>query len=221
MNRQGQGGLWAIRPDGTGLRHIVRGWAPGWSADGRWLYYWRLGEERKRLEKIPIDGGQPIVVREDPSGIVVPVVAPDSTLYLVRPTSARVFKDGPSSGAPALALWWLESVAEFCHASPEDGPIEVIARVSGERIAGAPGALVAHAALSPDGKWLATSLLDRPTTNLWAIPTSGGSLKPLTNFGDRATLISRNISWSPDGQYLYAALAESQTNIVLIKGWPA
>jgi Tol biopolymer transport system component len=75
--------------------------------------------------------------------------------------------------------------------------------------------------LSPDGKWLATSLIDGPTTNLWALPTSGGSLTPLTDFGDRQTLISRSISWSPDGKYLYAALAESQANIVLMKGWPA
>jgi Tol biopolymer transport system component len=112
-------------------------------------------------------------------------------------------------------------VAEFCRAKPESGPLEVLARVSGERIAGAPGPQVGHAALSPDGKWLATSLIDGPTTNLWAVPTSGGSLKPLTDFGDRQTLISRNISWSPDSQYLYAALAESQTNIVLLKGRPA
>ena len=216
MNRQGQGGLWGVRPDGTGLRHIVRGWAPCWSTDGQWLYYWRLGEERRRVEKLPIDGGPPVVVREDDSGIVIPAVSPDAVLYFVRPVSAEPVKEGPSRG-----LWWWGSMAEFCRAKPEDGPLEVMARVSGERIPGAPGPLVGHAALSPDGKWLATSLIDGHTTNLWAIPTSGGSLTPLTDFGDRQTLISRSISWSPDSQYLYAALAESQSNIVLIKGWPS
>jgi len=65
---------------------------------------------------------------------------------------------------------------------------------------------------------LATSLLDGPTTNLWLLPTSGGAFQPLTDFGDRPTLISRNVSWSADSQYIYAALAESQTNIVLIQG---
>ena len=218
MNRQGQGGLWAVRPDGTGLRHIVRGWAPCWSSDGQWLYYWRLGEERRHLEKVPIDGGQPVVVREDASGIVMPAVAPDSTLYFVRPVSSGAVKEGLKRGRSTLGLWWSESAAEFCRASPEDGPLAVLARVPGERIPGAPGASVGHAALSPDGKWLATSLIDGATTNLWAVPTSGGSLKQFTDFGDRPTLISRAISWSPDGQYLYAALAESQTNIVLIKG---
>jgi Tol biopolymer transport system component len=215
MNRQGQGGLWAVRPDGTALRHLVRGWAPCWSSDGQWLYYWRLGEEPRRVEKMPIDGGPHVVVREDSSGIVVPAIAPDGVLYLVRPVGSEPVKDGPSR-----RLWWWESMTEFCRAKPEGGPLEVLARVSGERIAGAPGPPVAHAALSPDGKWLATSLVDGPTTNLWAVPTSGGPLKPLTDFGDRQTLISRSISWSPDSQFLYAALAESQTNIVLIRGGP-
>ncbi len=218
MNRHGQGGLWAVRPDGTALRQIVRGWAPCWSSDGRWLYYWRLGEERKRIEKIPIDGGDAVVVREDTRGIVVPAISPDgATLYFVRPTSSEPAHD-PSSGRPTVGLSWWGSTTEFCRASPEDGPPEVIALVSGERIAGAPGAMVAHAAVSPDGKWLATSLIDGPTTNLWVLPTAGGPLQPLTDFGDRPTLISRSISWSADGRYLYAAVAESQTNIVLIKG---
>jgi Tol biopolymer transport system component/aminoglycoside phosphotransferase (APT) family kinase protein len=219
MNRGGQGGLWAVRPDGTALRHIVRGWAPCWSSDGRWLYFWRLGEECKRVEKIPIDGGDPIVVREDASGIVLPAVSADGrTLYFVRPAGSEPDSDRSRDLRPALGTWWWGSVAEFCRASPEDGPHEVMARVIGERIPGAPGPLVGHAVLSPDGQWLATSLIDGATTNLWALPTAGGAMKLLTDFGDRPTLISRSISWSADSQYLYAALAESQTNIVLIKG---
>jgi Tol biopolymer transport system component len=218
MNRSGQGGLWAVRP-GAALRHVVRGWAPCWSSDGRWLYYWRLGEERKRVEKLPIDGGQPLMVREDASGIVNPAISPDgATLYFVRPVSSEPLSEESNSAHPTVGLWWWGSVTEFCRASPEDGPTEVIARVPGERTAGAPGALVGHAAVSPDGKWLATSLVDGPTTNLWVLPTSGGELQPMTDFGDRPTLISRNVSWSADSQYIYAALAESQTNIVLIQG---
>jgi serine/threonine protein kinase len=219
MNRHGQGGLWAVRPDGTALRHIVRGWAPCWSGDGRWLYYWRLGEEHKRVEKIPIDGGQPVVVREDASGIVIPAISPDgTTLYFVRPVSPEPVLDESSSGRLSLGLRWWGSVTEFCRASPEDGPVEVIARVPGERTPGAPGALAAYAVVSPDGTCLATSLIDGPTTNLWVLPTSGGAFRPVTDFGDRPTLISRNVSWSADGQYLYAAFAEPQSNVVLIKG---
>jgi hypothetical protein len=61
-------------------------------------------------------------------------------------------------------------------------------------------------------------MIDGSTTNLWVLPSSGGPLKPLTDFGDRQTLIARAVSWSADGQSVYAALAELQTDIVLIDG---
>ena len=60
----GRAATWAIRPDGRGMREVVRGWAPAWSADGRWLYYWRLGVEPGALERVPIDGGAAETVRE-------------------------------------------------------------------------------------------------------------------------------------------------------------
>ena len=217
INNRGQGGLWAVRPDGTALRYIVRGWAPGWSRDGRWLYYWRLGETSRRIEKISIEGGETRVVREDRSDILIPAVG-DKTLYFVRPVPQNLSRVDLGDEGPRLGLWWAGAVTEFCRATPEDGTAEVIACVSGDRVPGAPGQFVAHVALSPDGKWLATSLIDGATTNLWVLSTAGGELKPVTDFGDRQTLICRSVSWSADSQYLYAAVAESQTDIVLVKG---
>jgi Tol biopolymer transport system component len=73
-------------------------------------------------------------------------------------------------------------------------------------------------ALSPDGQWLATPLIDGATTNLWVLPTAGGAMKPLTDFGDRSVVIARSISWSADNQYLYAAVAETETDVVLLDG---
>ena len=72
--------------------------------------------------------------------------------------------------------------------------------------------------LSPDGQWLAMPLTDGATTNLWALPTAGGAMKPLTDFGDRSVVIERSISWSADNQYLYAAVAETETDVVLLDG---
>jgi serine/threonine protein kinase/Tol biopolymer transport system component len=207
MNRAGQAGLWAVRPDGTALRSVVRGWAPSWSGDGRWLYFWRLGEERKRLEKIPVDGGQPVIVREENVDIVIPSISSDGgTLYFVRPVDAEL-----------MGMWW-GRMTEFCKASPEDAAAEVMASVPGERNPGAPGTPVAHVAVSPDGQWLATSLVDGGVTNIWLLPTAGGPMQRVTDFGDRPTLISRSVSWSPDSQHIYAAVAEAQANIVLLKG---
>ena len=72
--------------------------------------------------------------------------------------------------------------------------------------------------LSPDGQWLAGPLIDGATTNLWALPTSGGDWKQITDFGDRSTVIARSVSWSPDSGHIYAAIADTETDIVLLNG---
>ena len=73
-------------------------------------------------------------------------------------------------------------------------------------------------ALSRDNRWIAVPLKDGATTNIWAIPTSGGPFRQLTDFGRRAILIARQVSWSPDGKIIYAAVAESDADIVLLDG---
>jgi hypothetical protein len=50
------------------------------------------------------------------------------------------------------------------------------------------------------------------------MPTAGGALSPITDFGDRCVLIVRNVSWSPDSRHIYAAVAERQTDVVLLAG---
>ena len=72
--------------------------------------------------------------------------------------------------------------------------------------------------VSPDGRWLATPLTDGVTTNLWALPAAGGPLRQLTDFGQRSVLIVRRISWSRDGKYLFAAVAETDADIVFLDG---
>ena len=73
-------------------------------------------------------------------------------------------------------------------------------------------------ALSPDGRWLAVQLKDNGTTNIWAIPTDGGPYRQLTDFGRRPILIARQVSWSRDGKFIFAALAERDADIVLLDG---
>ena len=43
-------------------------------------------------------------------------------------------------------------------------------------------------------------------------------MKRITDFGDRAVEIARSISWSADGHHLYAAIADIETDIVLLDG---
>jgi hypothetical protein len=72
--------------------------------------------------------------------------------------------------------------------------------------------------ISPDAQHLATLLIDGATTNIWTMPTAGGALSPITDFGDRYILMVRNVSWSPDSRHIYAAVAERQTDVVLLAG---
>ena len=44
----------------------------------------------------------------------------------------------------------------------------------------------------------------------------GGPMRPLTDFGDRSVVIARRVSWSPDSKFLYAAVADTDADIVLL-----
>src|SRR5215212_5209087 len=45
--------------------------------------------------------------------------------------------------------------------------------------------------------------------NIWAFPTDGSPARQLTDFGQRPILIARQVSWSPDGKFVYAAVVET------------
>jgi hypothetical protein len=42
--------------------------------------------------------------------------------------------------------------------------------------------------------------------------------RQITEFGDRATFIARRVSWSSDGRSILAAVAEGDSDIVLLEG---
>ena len=50
------------------------------------------------------------------------------------------------------------------------------------------------------------------------MPVDGGTFTPVTNLGDRATLIVRQVAWAPDGAAIYAAVADVNADIVLLDG---
>ena len=192
---------WGIRPDGSGLRQVAAGWGPCWSADGRWLYYWRLADPRA-VERIPIDGGPAESVRHG-GELSIPAISPDgTTLFLLQAATSHT------------RGWFGTGLHEFVRASPPDSTGERLARVDGQRQPARAPCIV----MSPDGRYLATSLIDGATCNLWVLPTSGGPMTPVTDFGERSVVIARSVSWSADSQFLYAAVADVQTDIVLLDG---
>jgi Tol biopolymer transport system component len=183
---------WLINRDGSDLRPLAKAAASAaWSADGNWLYY--QTPPPACIYKIRVDGdAAPVRVRCDAA---VPAPAPDGTLYFVP-------------------LTW-HNANEIYKATPEDGPEAVlVTRYPASRVPLWPHGF----AVSPDGRSLAVPLKDRGTTNIWAIPTDGGPYRQLTDFGQRPILIARQVSWSRDGRFVYAAVAESDSDISLLEG---
>jgi Tol biopolymer transport system component len=194
-SQAGVNGQWLINPDGSGLRPFVaRGAGAAWSRDGRWLYYFTPDAQtpgQNCIDKIPADGGSTVRVRCEGSNLAV-----------------------TSDGS---ALYYLPDVSSPGHirkAQPENGPSQLFLNVATSRIPFVPQGFV----LSPDDRWLIMPLRDSNTTNIWAFPTSAGPARQITDFGQRSTLIARQLSWSPDGKYIYAALVETDADVVLLDG---
>ncbi len=193
-------GLWLVSPDGSYPRNIAErgGWA-WWSADGRWLYYTVNRGGNYQIEKIPTEGGTATVVRTD--NATSPLTAADgSALYYV------------------VSLAGVDGVADYeiRVARPENGPSHFLARIPSARAPTEHPMVIP--VLSPDGKFLAFQLRDAAGTNIWALSTSGGPMRQLTDFGKRRTFIPRRISWSADSRFIFAAVAEGDADVVLLDG---
>jgi Tol biopolymer transport system component len=193
--------LWVVKPDGTEPRDLaISGAWVCWSSDGEWLYYSVSENGVYHIRKVRIDGGQPITVRED--NAVGCATAPDGSMLYY----AKILTH--ASGVYDF---------ELRAAKPENGPSEVIGKISGSRVPGGT-ATNFQPYLSPDGKWLAASLNDGPTSNLWALSTSEHTWRRLTDFRPKNVVITRRIAWSKDGKHMYASVSEVDADILMLSG---
>ena len=192
--------LWVAKPNGSDLRDTgAQGAWVCWSGDGEWMYHSVAEKGVYQVRKVRTEGGQPMMVRND-NAVGCAVSPQDSTLYYGRILTQ------------ATGAWDFEIRA----AKPEDGPSEVLGRVSGSRIPQRPVDFQIY--LSPDGKWLSLPLTDGSTVNLWALPTAGGNWQQLTDFKPRNVRIDRRIGWSKDSKSLYASVSDVDSDIVMFSG---
>ena len=198
LTREGRTSQWLIHSDGTGIRQLIpSGVWSYWSPDGRWIYYVVIRQGIECIEKVSAAGGPPAPVRSDNS--VAPAVA-NGILYY----ATLLKKPGG----------W--SDFEVRRAQPENGGYEVLTHISGTRVPDEP--MNFHMILSPNGDWLVTPLTDGNTTDLWLLPAHGGSMRRITDFGQRPISIVRRVSWSPDSKRIYAAVEEVEADIVKLSG---
>ena len=192
--------IFVVNADGRNQREVVpRGLAPSWSPDGAWLYYSPMDDnEGWRIEKVPSRGGPPVVIRTD-AEVHAPAAGRTALCYATRASS------------PVGAWDW-----EFRRASPEDGPPQVLTCVPGSRMP--VSKLFASTSLSRDERFLALPMIVGATGSIGVMPVEGGTFTPVIDFGDRATLIARQVSWAPDGKSIYAAVADVNADIVLLDG---
>ena len=113
---------------------------------------------------------------------------------------------GPISSDGSTLYYGGEGISSATRSSK---PVLQMAKASwiDTRDLGFPGIPTASRSL-PDDRWLAVPLKDGATTNISAMPTDGGPMRQIADFGQRTILIARSVSWSGDSRSVYAAAAE-------------
>ena len=190
--------------DSTGNRFLQRGgYAVEWSPKGDWLYYTLKSEPGPCIYKVRVgDGPAGSGERIRCDSAMAPMPRSDGTLFF------QVTSHAQNGGYDY----------ELRKAYPEGAESSPLVRVDGRRVP-FDSRFAVPTSLSPDGKWIAYAQLDGPTANLWKVATDAGkNPRPqrITDFGDRALWIVRQISWR--GNFIFAPLADIDTDIVSITG---
>jgi serine/threonine protein kinase/Tol biopolymer transport system component len=195
VTQGGRTGEWLVNSDATGLRELIKnGSAAVWSPDAQWVYYQIADEDTFCIEKAPVNGGNAQRVRCDRS---VPLgLTADGTLYYATQNH------GNNGG-------WDFDIRK---ANPETAEGALLGRVSGLRVP--VSAFLFAPVLSHNGSRFALPLRDGGTADIWTLGASGGEWKRNTAF-PTSTLIVRRVSWAPDDRRIYAALAETDADIVM------
>jgi Tol biopolymer transport system component len=227
LSRSTTSSLWTIRLSTGEKKKILEGDAvqPSWSPHGHRIAYWSVWQKggQRDLYTVPADGGEPVAVTNDQPTDWFPVWSPDGDyiyfssdrggsmnlwrIAVDEQTGRSVGKCEPvTSGVTAAAQPSLSSNGRLIAftATTQTANIE---RADFDPITGTVQGLpqpisrltgrVQHAAVSPDGEWIACTATDRQE-DLILLRKDGGERRQLTNdiYKDRGP------DWAPDGKRL-------------------
>jgi len=209
--RHAPGDIYAIRPDGTGLRNLTRSpsdeYDPAWSPDGQKIAFVdgedvfvmnADGSNRRNLTTngIVAPGG----VSWSPDGRRIAVAGIDGGLYPIGAdgSGGRLLLNDPGwATAPA---WSPDGTRLVVSANP--GLRDSGARLYVLRLSGGPARRLTHSRLiesdpkwSPGGKLIAYAGTDDHHTNIYVIRSDGTSRRRLTH-----RQVAEGPAWSPDGK---------------------
>jgi Tol biopolymer transport system component/DNA-binding winged helix-turn-helix (wHTH) protein len=191
--RNGTSGLTRMDEDGSNPKLLAPGgmMAPNCSPDQQSVFYAETGKPRWKIRRVPIDGGAPADVLDNP-GESIPgnvVISPDGKLL------AFPFDVHEPEPAARIAVVQIESSSLI---KTFDTSSTIV--FTGPR-------------WSPDGKGL-QYLLDRNgATNLWEQPLAGGPPKQLTTFTSGQIF---DFNWTAGGKQLLLCRGETSSDVVLL-----
>jgi len=153
--------------------------------------------------------------------------APTTGLVLIRPDGSERRPIGPSRGWHAS---WSRDGQWLYYATPdESGLRQEKAHVDNGEISIVYDNVTGRATPPDDGStFVFTHTGDQRLFGRWSGEsevvtiqrdgTTRSLAPPLTDFGNRAILIARSVSWAGDSKSIYAAVAEVEADIVLFDG---
>lgn len=183
--------LMRIDSDGANALRLAAGtiWGETCSPDGKFVYFPEALKPRWRIRRVPIDGGTPVDILENP-GESIPgwiAVSPDGKLL--------AFPYDVASTGPVLNIG-VVSVA--------GGPLVKTFFVAGE---------FDGLRWSPDGRGLQYLLDKNGATNLWEQLLAGEPPRQITKFTSARIF---DYSWSADGKRLYLCRGDITSDVVLL-----